>query len=113
MPQPLRVEQRGKVACAAPGLARIDIVHVKAAAGPEPCLLPPAGLHFRDETRVFCLEQYPNSHPQPIRGRHSSLVQASRRAPAIIFLDELDALVPARAARAGGSDQIYASGRQA
>lgn len=39
--------------------------------------------------------------------------QASRRAPAIIFLDELDALVPARAARAGGSDQIYASGRGA
>lgn len=38
--------------------------------------------------------------------------QASRRAPAIIFLDELDALVPARAARAGGSDQIYASGRR-
>ena len=38
------------------------------------------------------------------------LPQASRRAPALIFLDELDALVPARAARAGGSDQIYASG---
>ncbi|KAL4451600.1 hypothetical protein ABPG75_007262 [Micractinium tetrahymenae] len=35
--------------------------------------------------------------------------EAGRRAPAIIFLDELDALVPARAARAGGSDQIYAS----
>ena len=40
-----------------------------------------------------------------------SCLQASARAPAIIFLDELDALVPARAARAGGSDQIYASGR--
>jgi ATPase family associated with various cellular activities (AAA) len=35
--------------------------------------------------------------------------QASTRAPAIIFLDEIDALVPARSARAGGSDQIYAS----
>lgn len=37
-------------------------------------------------------------------------LQASRRAPAIIFLDELDALVPCRSARAGGGDQIYASG---
>ncbi|KAL4856200.1 putative AAA domain-containing protein [Chlorella vulgaris] len=35
--------------------------------------------------------------------------EASRRAPAIIFLDELDALVPARSSRSGGGDQIYAS----
>lgn len=36
-------------------------------------------------------------------------LQASRRAPAIIFLDELDGLVPARAARQGGADQVFAS----
>ncbi|KAK9815637.1 hypothetical protein WJX72_007259 [[Myrmecia] bisecta] len=35
--------------------------------------------------------------------------EASRAAPSIIFLDELDGLVPARSARSGGSDQIYAS----
>ena len=36
-------------------------------------------------------------------------LQAEKHAPAIIFMDELDGLVPARSARAGGSDQIYAS----
>lgn len=37
--------------------------------------------------------------------------QAAQRAPAIIFLDELDGLVPARGQRGGngGGDQIYAS----
>lgn len=38
--------------------------------------------------------------------------QAARRAPSIIFLDELDGLVPARATAGGarsGGDQIYAS----
>ena len=38
--------------------------------------------------------------------------QAARRAPSIIFLDELDGLVPARAKSGGagtGGDQIYAS----
>lgn len=36
-------------------------------------------------------------------------VQASKRAPAIVFLDELDGLVPARAHRAGSQDQAFAS----
>lgn len=37
--------------------------------------------------------------------------EATRRAPAIIFLDELDALVPARGgAQSGAQDQIHASG---
>lgn len=35
--------------------------------------------------------------------------EASRSAPAIIFLDEIDALVPGRAARSGTQDQIHAS----
>ncbi|KAK9868998.1 hypothetical protein WJX84_007261 [Apatococcus fuscideae] len=35
--------------------------------------------------------------------------EAERRAPAIIFLDELDGLAPARAVREGGTDQTYAS----
>ncbi|KAK9853642.1 hypothetical protein WJX84_007609, partial [Apatococcus fuscideae] len=35
--------------------------------------------------------------------------EAQRRAPAIIFLDELDGLAPARAVREGGADQTYAS----
>ncbi|EFJ48548.1 hypothetical protein VOLCADRAFT_34151, partial [Volvox carteri f. nagariensis] len=34
---------------------------------------------------------------------------ARRVAPSIIFLDELDALVPRRSVAAGGADQIYAS----
>lgn len=38
-----------------------------------------------------------------------SLSQAAALAPSIIFLDELDALAPARAQRCGGTDQIYAS----
>ncbi len=38
------------------------------------------------------------------------VLQAAAQAPAIIFLDELDGLVPARGqAGSGGSDQIYAS----
>lgn len=36
-------------------------------------------------------------------------MQAARQAPAIIFLDELDGLAPARAVREGGADQTYAS----
>lgn len=35
--------------------------------------------------------------------------EAKKKAPSIIFLDEIDALAPNRAARAGGTDQIYAS----
>ncbi|GAX79023.1 hypothetical protein CEUSTIGMA_g6463.t1 [Chlamydomonas eustigma] len=35
--------------------------------------------------------------------------EARRRAPSIIFLDELDALVPERSVRGGTGDQIYAS----
>ena len=35
--------------------------------------------------------------------------QAAAKAPSIIFLDELDGLVPSRAQQEGGSDQIYAS----
>ncbi|GIL74854.1 hypothetical protein Vretifemale_4719, partial [Volvox reticuliferus] len=35
--------------------------------------------------------------------------EARRRAPSIIFLDELDALAPRRSVSAGGADQIYAS----
>ncbi|GLI69507.1 hypothetical protein VaNZ11_014141 [Volvox africanus] len=35
--------------------------------------------------------------------------EARRRAPSIIFLDELDALAPRRSISAGGADQIYAS----
>ncbi len=35
--------------------------------------------------------------------------QAQLRAPSIIFMDELDGLVPARSGRSGGADQIYAS----
>lgn len=39
-----------------------------------------------------------------------SPAQARRRAPSIVFLDELDALVPPRSVSAtGGTDQIYAS----
>lgn len=41
--------------------------------------------------------------------RLTSLVQAAAQAPAIIFLDELDGLVPARSQASSGSDQIYAS----
>ena len=37
------------------------------------------------------------------------IVQAAAQAPAIIFLDELDGLVPARSQASSGSDQIYAS----
>ena len=44
------------------------------------------------------------------RAPRRARLQAARRAPAIVFLDELDALVPCRSARAGGGDQIYASG---
>lgn len=33
-------------------------------------------------------------------------MQASRAAPAIIFLDELDALAPVRSTREGGVDQV-------
>lgn len=36
-------------------------------------------------------------------------LQAAAKAPSIIFLDELDGLVPSRAQQEGGSDQIYAS----
>ena len=36
-------------------------------------------------------------------------IQAAAKAPSIIFLDELDGLVPSRAQQEGGSDQIYAS----
>ncbi len=44
-------------------------------------------------------------HPRPL-----SSAQARRRAPSIVFLDELDALVPPRSVSAtGGTDQIYAS----
>jgi SpoVK/Ycf46/Vps4 family AAA+-type ATPase len=35
--------------------------------------------------------------------------QAAALAPSIVFLDELDALAPARSVRSGGGDQIYAS----
>jgi len=35
--------------------------------------------------------------------------EAKRRAPAIIFLDEIDALAPCRSSRSGGGDQIHAS----
>lgn len=35
--------------------------------------------------------------------------EASKAAPAIIFLDEMDALAPVRSTREGGADQIYAS----
>lgn len=37
------------------------------------------------------------------------VAQAERQAPAMIFLDELDGLAPARAVREGGADQTYAS----
>lgn len=44
------------------------------------------------------------------RGVSWCVLQAAAQAPAIIFLDELDGLVPARGqAGSGGSDQIYAS----
>lgn len=33
-------------------------------------------------------------------------MQASKAAPAIIFLDELDALAPVRSTREGGADQV-------
>ena len=35
--------------------------------------------------------------------------QAARKAPSIIFLDELDGLVPARASNSSSSDQVFAS----
>lgn len=35
--------------------------------------------------------------------------QAGRRAPSIIFLDELDGLAPARSTRGNSTDAIYAS----
>lgn len=38
-----------------------------------------------------------------------TVVQAAKLAPSIIFLDEIDGLLPARSTREGGSDQIYAS----
>eukprot|EP00877_Chromochloris_zofingiensis_P003169 jgi/Chrzof1/12853/Cz07g09210.t1 len=43
------------------------------------------------------------------RGANAPATQASQHAPSIIFLDELDALVPSRSVRAGTTDQIYAS----
>lgn len=46
--------------------------------------------------------KHPPVYPLP-------LPQARLMAPSIIFLDELDALVPPRSVRAGTSDQIYAS----
>ena len=36
-------------------------------------------------------------------------MQAARRAPSIIFLDELDGLVPARSSNSSGGDQVFAS----
>ncbi len=35
--------------------------------------------------------------------------QAARHAPSIIFLDELDGLVPARSSNSSGGDQVFAS----
>jgi hypothetical protein len=43
------------------------------------------------------------------RGRGPLPKQAQERAPSIVFMDELDGLVPARSARGGSGDQIYAS----
>ena len=37
------------------------------------------------------------------------VVQAARQAPSIIFLDELDGLVPARSSNSSGGDQVFAS----
>ena len=45
----------------------------------------------------------------PVTSRFDIPTQAQRQAPSIIFLDELDGLVPARSARHTESDQIYAS----
>ena len=36
-------------------------------------------------------------------------MQAARRAPSIIFLEELDGLVPARSSNSSGGDQVFAS----
>ena len=45
----------------------------------------------------------------PTTSLPTSFEQAAKRAPAIIFLDELDGLVPSRAQREGGQDQVFAS----
>lgn len=37
------------------------------------------------------------------------MTQAARCAPSIIFLDELDGLVPARSSNSSGGDQVFAS----
>ena len=38
-----------------------------------------------------------------------AVLQAARRAPSIIFLDELDGFVPARASSSSSCDQVFAS----
>ena len=37
----------------------------------------------------------------------SGIFQAEKCAPSVVFLDELDGLVPARSGKCGGADQIF------
>lgn len=56
--------------------------------------------------------RFVSSRPESLGGGETlpcHCLQARRRAPSIVFLDELDALVPSRNVRAGTGDQIYAS----
>ena len=67
--------------------------------GPAPSL---SSLDQHPQTNRGCLDL-------PCSASKYVWAQAARKAPSIIFLDELDGLVPARASNSSSSDQVFAS----
>ena len=60
--------------------------------------------------RVACCHLHPGRACSSARPQACAiLLQAAARAPSIVFLDELDGLVPARSAGSDPGAQIYAS----
>ena len=68
--------------------------------------LSPLPITFFARKGADCLGKFVGEAERTLR---LMFEEACRRAPSIIFLDELDALVPARAHHSGSQDQIHAS----